>query len=278
METGKNNTSTASRSGLFSGREQEDIQSIGLCFEPDFFSVWFYADKFGEDCIGRERFAFGEIEKIATAEFADKAVLFALSHSPIYTLIPTALFEEAQAKTYLAFNTEFSGKGAAESDDIPEAGITLVYNDPKESQEIIDKHWPGLKVHHAAGQLIRILLRLAKTSERRCYIYAEGDTYFFFAFENGKLLMSNAVEASHTEDALYFTLFALRQLYTEAGEKTPVTLLGAAAERPDLITGLGAYVNDLHTDLEPRDIPVSGQPDAAEFARHIIGYSAQLCV
>ncbi|MCA1751877.1 MAG: DUF3822 family protein [Flavobacteriales bacterium] len=109
-------------------------------------------------------------------------------------------------------------------------------------------------------------------------MYAEGDTYFFFAFENGKLLMSNAVEASHTEDALYFTLFALRQLYTEAGEKTPVTLLGAAAERPDLITGLGAYVNDLHTDLEPRDIPVSGQPDAAEFARHIIGYSAQLCV
>lgn len=278
METGKNKASTASRSGHFPGREEDEIQSIGLCFEPDFFSVWAYSDKFGEECIGRERFPSGEFENAATADFAGKAALFAFSHSPIYTPVPTSLFDEDQAKTYLGFNTEFSGKGTADSDTIPEAGITLVYSDPDQTQNIVDKHWPGLKVHHVAGQLIRILLRLAAPSERMCYIYAEGDTYFFFAFENGKLLMTNAVKAPHTEDALYFTLFALKQLYTEAGSHTPVTLLGAAADRTDLIEGLGAYLPDLKTELDPKDIPVSGRPDAAEFARHIIGYSAQLCV
>lgn len=205
-------------------------------------------------------------------------MLFALSHSPIYTLMPTSLFDEDQAKTCLGFNTEFSGKGTADSDVIPEAGISLVYSDPDEPQEMVDKHWPGLKVHHVAGQLIRVLLRLVKPSERRCYIYAEGDTYFFFAFDKGKLLMSNAVEASHTEDALYFTLFALKQLHSEAGSDTPVTLLGSAADRTDLIEGLGAYLPDLKTELDPKDIPVSGRPDATEFAPYIIGYSAQLCV
>lgn len=195
------------------------------------------------------------------------------------------MYDDSQSEPYLKFNTAFqgnkagkTGNGTADSDDLPEAGITLVYSDPDCAQDTVDKHWPGLKVHHVSGLLIRILMRTGNASGEQCYIYAEGSTYFFFAFTNGKLLMSNSVEADHTEDTLYFTLFALKQLYKESGGTAPVTLLGAATERMDLIKGLGNYISDVDTGLNPNDLPVSGRPDAAEFARNIIGYSSRLCV
>lgn len=276
METGPDKTSTLSASGKFPGREHDEILSVGLAFGSGFFTVWQYADKFGEDCIGELRIPHDENNPIEQMGLEDLLPVFALSFSPDFTFLPGNLFEETETASVLEFTTAYSGEGPAEFDRLPEADAVLVYEDSDGAQEVLDRIMPGLKLHHVAGHLLRVLTALSKGGTE-CFLFAGGKVYFIFVFSAGALVMANSLAAENTSDIVYFTLFALKQTSPVPAAEVKTVLLGDAAVQHDLREALAAYISDVDNALSPASIEPSGNPDPRTFARHIIGYTAKLC-
>lgn len=276
METGANKERTATETGKFPGREHDQALSIGLSFGSDFFSVWHYADKFGEDCIGESTLP-PAAESLTSAGYpGDTLPVFALSFSPAFTLLPKNLFEESEVHTTLKFVTGYTGRGTAEFDQLPETDAVLVYEDADRAQDILDRSIPGLKLHHAAGHLLRVL-RAASTGGTECFLFSRGKAVFIFVFSDGKPLMVNSLNSENTIDILYFTLFALKQVAPVPAAEVKTVLLGEAADRDDLRDALAEYIRDVTDILDINKIEVSGNPDPKTFSRHIIGYTAKLC-
>lgn len=276
METGPDKTAALPASGKFPGREQDENLSVGLAFGSGFFSVWQYADKFGEDCIGELRIPKGEKNLTEHMRREGPLPVFALSFSPAFSLLPRGFFEETEIATALELTTAYSAERPAEFDRLPEADAVVVYEDSDGAQDVLDRIMPGLKLHHGAGHLLRVLTAVS-TGGAECFLFARDKVYFIFVLSEGAPLLANSLTAENTSDIVYFTLFALKQTLPVPAAEVKTILLGDAAARDDLREALAAYIRNVDNTLSPASVDTSGNPDPKSFARYIIGYTAKLC-
>jgi hypothetical protein len=269
-------TTTTTVSTFFKGHSHQDIQAVGLSFEPNFFVKWLYADKYGEQCAGLQRFTRNELKPDDLLWQPDQVqAIYGLVHNEAFTLMPSALFDENEARKYLALNHNISEHIAVDWDDIPEAGITLIYQDVQGVQSMVDHSYPGLKVRHGMGHIIRLMLRASKNQSSHSYIYGCDNLYYVVVYKNNGLQLANAISAQHVDDMVYFYLYTMKQLAMP--HNCPLTLLGNAPDLHKLQLQLEQYVPSVKVGFNPKLIQIDAAIEAEALATHFIGYTGQLC-
>lgn len=218
---------------------KEDIESIGLVFEPNFFTGYFYADSQAKKLLAYKVFD----STVPLQSYAIKALrpLFALSFKGDYTLIPQVIFNEADAGKYLNFNTSAEVQ-EAEWDRIIGLESVIIYQRDKESEKSIESVFPGLRLKHGVGTFLEFC-RQKENLEAEAYLHQSGNSFDLAIFHKSKLVFANTIQAGHSEDVRYFLLYTLKTLKLEP--EISLNMLGAAANNDEVITLLKPYLPNI---------------------------------
>ncbi len=237
MVTGQNNI----LEGLtyFGSHSKEDIQSVGLVFEPNFFTAYFYADNEAKEVLAYKE--FDSTVPLLSHEIKSLKPLFAMSFIGDFTLVPQQVFSEAEAGKYLAFNTS-ANSDDAEWERIIGLEAVLVYKRDVKSERAVDSIFPGLKLKHGLGAFLEFC-RQNLTGENQIFLNQSGDIFQLTIFTDKGLVLANSITAGHAEDVRFYLLYSLKQLNMEGDPE--ITLLGSAARNEAVISLLKPYFTSL---------------------------------
>ena len=113
---------------------ENNIETIGLLFEPNFFHIHCYSDLYGENfvktvsCRRDKHYNFSELQS--------KNHLFATITNPNWTLVPTAIFREEDAKRYLELNSGYGGNSSLSYSALDGLGSTLIFERDEEAEKL----------------------------------------------------------------------------------------------------------------------------------------------
>jgi len=223
----------------FGSHSKEDIQSVGLVFEPNFFTAYFYADNEAKEMVALQE--FDSTVPLLSHEIKSLKPLFALSFIGDFTIMPQQVFSEAEAGKYLAFNTS-AGIDEAEWERVIGLEAVLVYKRDDRSERAVDTVFPGLKLKHGLGALLEFC-RQNLTGENQIFLNQSGEIFQLVIFNQNGLVLANSITAGHAEDVRFYLLYSLKQLNMEGDPE--ITLLGSAAKNEPVISVLKPYFTSL---------------------------------
>lgn len=254
---------------------KEDIESIGLVFEPNFFTAYFYADAHAKNLTAYK--TFNSWVSLQSQEIKELKPLFALSFKGPYTLVPQQVFKEEEAGIYLEFNTSATGK-KVEWERLIGLESIMIYEPDSESEAMLAEAFPGLRLKHGIGSLLE-LCRQNEKKETEVFLNQTGKNFDLAVFKNQKLIFANTVKANHAEDLRYFVLFTLKTL--QINTETPLNLLGKAVNNTEIINLLQEYLPHINRkpifDLTKANIKNPTGLDFPFISTHWPGIYASIC-
>jgi len=253
---------------VFSDSEKEEIKSVGLVFEPNFFTVYYYSDPQAKNLIGYERKTRSEITDLS--DLKTYTPLYAVTFKPEWTLVPKDLFSEDDADALLSFNTAFEGNGA-EWDEILGIDAIQIFGKDEQAEKLVQQAFPGLRVTHGARSLIE-LHRKTPHLNSQTLVFQTESAWYITIFKNGKLLFANAINTDHPEDVRYFLFYTFKQL--NLGTDQSVVLIGEAVMNLGLKNLLEKY---LHIQPIGENKLYASELAPETRARHWTGIYASLC-
>lgn len=274
METGPNNLPIEPFTFLKRSGEKSNIQSVGLIFEPDFFTAYWYGDRSGQDLIG-----FSTLSRDAKLESILRKIktepLYALVYTPEWTLIPRSIVQEDDLERYLVFNTSADENDGAGQDSIPLLDATLIYKKETRAEELIENWRPGLQIKHTASAALELFLRSYRNSDQRSlHVHFIGNHVIIAVLAKEQLLFANAIHAKYFEDLHYYILFAAKQL--DISSRDTILLSGHSGFSSKLKNLLAKSFENVRTpDLKDVNDGVALNEELRE--RHFLGIHTPLC-
>lgn len=253
---------------VFSDSDKVDIKSVGLVFEPNFFTVYYYSDIDAESAVGYDRKERSETKDLSALKAY--APLFAITFKPEWTLIPKSLFSENDAAALLSFNTSFEGD-KAEWDEILGIEAVQIFGRDELAEKLIEPVFPGLRVTHGARSLIELHRKTPDLKSKTLVFQAE-NAWYFTIFKNGKLLFANAISADYPEDVRYFLFYTFKQLNLDTNQT--VVLLGEAVMNLGLKNLLEKYLSTEF--ISENKLQLNSLPPET-LAQHWAGIYASIC-
>jgi len=159
---------------------------------------------------------------------------------PHYTLVPGALFENANKEQLLKFNHPVNADEVVLSDEIFSAESFCVYSVNKGVKELLDKCFPNNHIRHKVTSLIESLPAIASKTHKTCLVHVQGDALDVALYRN-KLLFFNTFSFQTAEDFLYFILASLEQNGASL-EETEIILAGEIETGSAIYNTLKKYI------------------------------------
>lgn len=255
------------------GHPKEELQSIGLVFEPNFFTAYFYSDPAGRKPVAYRTFKF-PLDKVS-AGLRDLRPLFSLSFNTEWTLVPLSIFNPEDAESYLRFNTRFA-HGYADWERMLGLELAVVSRKDEEADRVIEDLFPGLRLRHGVGAFLEFC-RVVQGDEKstQCFLHQSENRFTLTVFDGMGLKLANTIEATHTEDVRYFVMYVLKTLNIQPPYS--LFLSGQAVNNPDLTRALANHISVVQPVKPPTDVP-KRTTDDAQSAAHWIGLYPDVCV
>lgn len=174
-----------------------------------------------------------------------------------YTLMPAPLFEKDKASVYLGFNHAVDQNETVSSDYIKNIDTHAVFSIPKTVEELLNKLFPQIQVHHFVSPLIDSIISQYKnqSKERKVFVHVQSSHFEVIVTEGKKLLFFNTFQHQTSEDFIYYLLFVCEQLHLNP-EELDLVLLGEIEKNSALYQILFKYI---------RNISFGGRSENAEY-------------
>lgn len=168
------------------------------------------------------------------------ANVFVSVSNPHYTLVPGALFDNANKEKLLKFNHAIANDEVVLADEIFSAESFCVYSVNKRVKELLDKVFPNNHIRHKVTCLVEGLPGISSKTHKTCLVNVENES-MDIALYHKKLLFFNSFQYQTAEDFLYFILASLEQNGC-ALEETEVVLAGEIETGSAIFTTLKKYI------------------------------------
>ncbi len=256
----------------FGGHSIDDLKSIGLVFEPNFFTIYFYADIESHQIVGYRKFNSGE--NLENIDLNDLKANFALSFTSYWTLVPQNVFHEEDALKFLQFNTP-AGNNQVEWERLIGFEAVLIFEPNTEADRKLETVFPGLQLKHGIGSLLEFCRnRCQKSTQISSFLHQSEDKYSLVIFDGNQLIFTNTIQAQYDEDVRYFVLYSFKTLNLDPGHS--VFLLGGAVNNESLKKNLSVYLSQLETGVVIHEEGIQGIKSELN-AAHWPGIFAKEC-
>lgn len=256
----------------FGGHSNDDLKSIGLVFEPNLFTIYYYTDLESHHIAGFR--TYDSKVNLSDLELNDLQANYALIFTSDWTLVPQNIFHEDDATKFLEFNAT-SEIGKAEWERLIGFEAVIIHEPNLASEKILESVFPGLELKHGVGSLLEFCrIHQQKIKGITSYLHQSEDRFTLVIFDSDKLIFANTIHSKHMEDLRYFVLYSFKTLNLDTGHS--VFLLGGATKNKELIKNLRIYLSQIKTSIELNDGSVSemnSEPNAA----HWPGIYAKVC-
>lgn len=159
--------------------------------------------------------------------------------NPLYTIVPTALFNTDNKEQWLKFNHAITGEISVLSDDVYSSDSKCVYAIDKKLKQLIDITFPNNHIKHKTTCITESLANIASKKYKSCLVHVGTDN-FDIALYDKKMSFFNTFEYQSAEDFLYFILASLEQNNFSVDE-TEITLAGEIEIQSALYNTLKEY-------------------------------------
>ncbi len=151
--------------------------------------------------------------------------VFVIYSTPVYTLVPTTLFDEAKASEYLKFNSKILANDYIAHDLLEEQGIVVVFVPFMNINNFFFEKFGSFDYYHATSVLLRTILKRENYSLPKMYLHFQKNSFDCVVLNNGELQLCNTYPYKTPEDFIYYTLFCMEQLRLNP-DTLPVLLCG----------------------------------------------------
>lgn len=189
-----------------------------------------------------------ELDKVFSEQNWDSGIFteVKLIHSShLYTIVPTALFDENKASEYLKFNTKILSTDFVSHDEVENQDLVVVYLPFVNANNFIFDRFGSFSYFHSITLLLNHFLKIEKFgNEPKVYIHIQKDFFDCIVLNGSRLLLCNSYSYKTPEDFIYFVLFCLEQLKLNPNEIKTV-LCGAVKRDSEWFEILYTYVRNV---------------------------------
>lgn len=164
-------------------------------------------------------------------------------HSPVYTLIPHALYNPESRAEYLAFAHQLEQTNVVHEQFLNAAEAWLVYSVNKSIDEVIEQYFGSARLLHHAGAMIETILPHYRHNELQnpVFVNVRQGSFDIIVLNDGRLRYCNSFSWKANEDLVYYLIFVLDQLALNP-ENVPVMLSGLLEPDSALFALLQQYI------------------------------------
>lgn len=143
------------------------------------------------------------------ADFEEVSVVYS---TPIYSLVPSVLFDETKASEYLKFNSKILANDYIAHDLLENLGITVVYVPFMNINNFFFDKYGSFNYYHSISILLKNIVEKEKYSLPRMYLNFQQNSFDCLILKEGALQLCNTYNFNTPEDFIYYTLFSMEQL------------------------------------------------------------------
>ncbi|MGY0392327.1 DUF3822 family protein [Bizionia sp. KMM 8389] len=157
-----------------------------------------------------------------------------IHENELATLVPEALFQEANLADYLKFNSKILRSDFISFDRIEENNSVAVYVPYVNINNYIYEQFGTFSYRHFSTILIDQLLKqeIGET-DTKMYVHVEKSHFEIVVIKASKLLLYNSYEYTSKEDFIYYILYTAEQLDLDPNS-FPLLFMGQVSENDEL--------------------------------------------
>jgi hypothetical protein len=160
--------------------------------------------------------------EILNAAFTEVSVVYS---TPVYSLVPAALFDPAKASEYLKFNAKILANDYMAHDVLDAQNLVVVYVPFMNINNFFFEKYGSFDYFHSVTILLKTILAAEEYSLPKMYLHFQKNSFDCLVTKNKTLQLCNSYTFKTPEDFLYYTLFCMEQLRLDP-EALPVVLCG----------------------------------------------------
>lgn len=177
--------------------------------------------------------------------------------SPLYTLVPTVLYQDSVAKDYLLLNHQAIIKPSeVKSNAISSLQLTVVFEIPFLIENIFQTHFNVSTINHESVALLDYFGAVKTKVSQKIYLHVQYHHFHLLCFTTKGLRYFNRFDYTTIEDFMYFLLYAFEQLSIDR-ENTVVEVYGEIETDSALYKLINTYVRHVSRMPRPKDIQES---------------------
>ena len=163
----------------------------------------------------------------------------------VQTLVPSALFEEANLSDYLKFNAKIFKNDFITYDAITNQEIMSVYVPYVNVNNYIFEKFGSFEYKHSSTVIIDKVLQIEKNiKEKSLYVNVEKSNIDVLLISSNSLLFYNKFNYNTKEDFIYFILFTIEQLELNP-EKLNCKFMGSILTDDELFKIAYKYIRNV---------------------------------
>ena len=205
-----------------------------------------------------------------------KSVTCAVAH-PKFTLVPSALFDDASKESLLAFNHPVESGEKIHSDTLRNVDAKNLFTIPRDLEKQVREYFPNAHFLHNSTAFIEALLTLNKNNKGKKVFADFHSSYFEIVILDGReLLFSNAFQYKTPEDIAYYILFVYEQLHLSP-EETELVLSGSIEKAAPEHSLLYNYIRNVKFASLPESFKYSYKFDEIQLHHFFSLFNQYLC-
>ena len=190
----------------------------------------------------------------------------------ICTLVPNALFNEADMGRYLDFAFQVPGDYALQSVELAKVPCRNVFAWPKALRDKVSGKWKEATVTHTSALFVDSVIRMADL-DAMVYVNVRNRDFDMVIVRDGQLAFFNNFKFNTKDDFAYFMLLAMEQNCL-SGQDTPVCFSGLIRPASEIVDLCGRYVRDIRFVEDPHAPHVSKALEEVPLQYYFIHYQA----
>tara|TARA_R110002051_G_scaffold66817_5_gene121046 strand:- start:716 stop:1549 length:834 start_codon:yes stop_codon:yes gene_type:complete len=202
--------------------------------------------------------------KVANVSFSE---VIAIHKNQLFSLVPTALFDEDELANYLKFNAKILTNDVIVYDELESNDLMNVYVPFMNVNNYIYELFGEFEFKHSSTVMVESLLNTPQPgNDSFCYVHVGDKQMEITVVSNKKLLLHNSFSYNTKEDFIYYLLFTLEQLKLDTN--TVKLKLFGAIDEDDEIYGISYnYIKNISIFIPSNIAHITGndKDDAIDF-------------
>lgn len=159
-----------------------------------------------------------------------------------FTIAPLDLFEEGQAELLFYHNHQKRENETVLYSILRKNNVAVIFGIDKSAQTFLNEQYPEARFYSQSTPFIDYFsVKSRLGNSKKMYASVRKDGIDIYCFERGHLLLANSFECTHTEDRIYYLLYAWKQLEFNQ-ERDELHLTGILPEKDVLMSELKKFI------------------------------------
>ena len=159
-----------------------------------------------------------------------------------FTIVPLELFEEEQAELLFYHNHQKRENETIFYNILQKNNVVVIFGIDKSAYTFLKEQYPEAHFYSQSTPLIDYFsIKSRLGNSKKMYVSIRQKGIDIFCFERGHLLLANSFECTHTEDRIYYLLYAWKQLEFNQ-ERDELHLTGTLPDKEILMNELKKFI------------------------------------